>query len=113
MAGGRSRYCLTPARGSAQVVLSRSAKGQYTGGNVQVAESTKGQCTGVSHVSESAKCQCRGVRQGAVYRWHSRDSVQVAESQSAEGQCTGGSVQVVESTKGQCTGGSVQVSAKC
>jgi hypothetical protein len=35
---------------------SQPTAGQCTGGSVQVAELTKGQCTGVSQVSESAKC---------------------------------------------------------
>jgi hypothetical protein len=100
-------------RGSAQVAVSQSAKGQCTGGSVQVAESTKGHCTGGSHVSESAKCQCRGVRQGAVYKWHSKGGVQVTESQSAKGQCTGGSVTVSQGAvhRWQCTSSRVNQGA--
>jgi hypothetical protein len=61
----------------------------------------------------------------AVFRWQSQPSgsVPVAVTESAKGQCKGGSVQVAESAKcqctgvsqeavsakGQCTGGSVQV----
>jgi len=92
-----------PPKSSAQVavpVVLVSAKGQCTGGSVQMAVSANGQCTD-------------GSVQGAVHRWQwqcqPRGSVHVAVS--ANWQCTGGRVSQGAVYKWQCIGGSVNQSA--